>query len=233
MIRKMALVAAVMTAGATMADEGPWTAKAGLGYLGTSGNSETVNVNGVFDLGYKIGRWEHGLNLLAIGAEADSQSTAERYGLGYKAKWNIRDYDYAFGNINYDKDKFSGVEQSLSETVGYGRRIWNTPVHVLNAEAGIGFRQQDFLDGTSANGAIVRLGGDYLYNFNDVASFTQVLVFEIGDDNTSTLATSGLNTKLRDQLALVLGYTIKNNSDVPAGVDKTDTFTSINLEYTF
>jgi putative salt-induced outer membrane protein len=35
------------------------------------------------------------------------------------------------------------------------------------------------------------------------------------------------------ELALVLSYTIKNNSDVPAGVEETDTFTAISLEYAF
>jgi hypothetical protein len=31
----------------------------------------------------------------------------------------------------------------------------------------------------------------------------------------------------------VLSYVIKNNSDVPAGIEKTDRFTALSLEYGF
>ena len=33
--------------------------------------------------------------------------------------------------------------------------------------------------------------------------------------------------------SVVLSYTIRNNSDVPVGTEKTDTFTAVALEYTF
>jgi putative salt-induced outer membrane protein len=36
-----------------------------------------------------------------------------------------------------------------------------------------------------------------------------------------------------ETLNLVFSYTIKNNSDVPVGTEKTDTFTAINIEYPF
>lgn len=238
-MKRMVVVMAALLAGMSAgADEGPWTAKAALGYLATSGNAESTSVNGTFDVGYTAGRWKHELGLLALGAQIEgsgggTETTAERYSLGYQAKWDIRDFDYFYGGFNYDKDKVSSVEQSLSETIGYGRRLLKTPVQELNAEIGAGYRQQDFIDGTSDNSAIVRLAGDYLYNISETSSFTQTLSVEIGGDNTNTIAVSALNTKIRDALSLVLGFTINNNSDVPAGFEKTDTFTSINLEYAF
>ncbi|MEM7082859.1 MAG: DUF481 domain-containing protein [Pseudomonadota bacterium] len=224
---------AIFVSATAAAEDGPWTAKAGLGYLATTGNSESTSVNGTLDVGYAVGRWTHELALLALGAESNGESTAERYSLGYKAKWDIRDFDYWFGGINYDKDKISSVEQSLSETLGYGRRLVKNERHELNAEIGVGHRQQDFIDGTDDSSAIVRLAGDYLFNISDTSTFTQTLAVEIGGDNTNTIAVSELNTKIRDALSLVLGFTVNNNSDVPAGFDKTDTFTSINLEYAF
>ncbi len=233
MKRIVVVMLALLTAAPVAAEDGPWMAKAGLGYLATTGNSESTSINGTLDIGYVIDRWTHELGVLVIGAESNGESTAERYGLGYKAKWQIRDWDYVFGGINYEKDKISSVEQSLSETVGYGRRLIKNEVQELNVEAGIGHRKQDFIDGTDDSSAIVRLAGDYLYNISPTSSFTQTLAVEIGGDNTSTVAVSALNTKIREALDLVLGFTVKNNSDVPGGFDKTDTFTSINLAYSF
>ncbi|MFK8031548.1 MAG: YdiY family protein [Gammaproteobacteria bacterium] len=233
MKRMMIVMAAMMTGVPVFAAEGPWTSKAGLGYLSSTGNLESTSVNGTLDVGYKVGRWTHELGLLALGSQAEGVTTAERYSLGYQAKWAIHDYDYAFAGLNYDKDKISSVEQSLSETFGYGRRLIKNAVQELNAEIGVGYRQQDFVDGTDDSSAIVRLAGDYLYNISDTSNFTQTLAIEIGGDNTSTIAVSKLNTKIRDALSLVLGFTVNNNSDVPGGFEKTDTFTSVNLEYVF
>ncbi len=233
MKRIVVVMVALLTAAPVLADEGPWTAKAGLGYLATTGNSESTSLNGSLDIAYAVNRWTHELGILAIGAESDGESTAERYGLAYKTKWQIHDWDYIFGGINYEKDKISSVEQSLSETIGYGRRFIKNEVHELNGEIGVGHRKQDFIDGTDDSSAIVRVGGDYLYNISETSSFSQTVAVEIGGDNTSTVAVSALNTKVREALDLVLGFTVKNNSDVPAGFDKTDTFTSINLEYSF
>ncbi|NNF15804.1 MAG: DUF481 domain-containing protein [Gammaproteobacteria bacterium] len=234
MTRVVALLCVIFVQAFVVADDGgPWSAKAGLGFLSTSGNSDTTNLNASLNIGYDLQRWHHKLGLLVIGAESNGVSTAERYVIDYKAKWDLHDYDYIFGGVNYDKDKFSGVDSSLSETIGYGRRILNNDVHVLNAEIGIGFRQQDFADGTDDSSGIIKLAGDYQYTISETSAFTQTLSIEIGGDNTFTQSVSGINAKLRDALALVFSFTIKNNSDVPAGLDKTDTFTAINLEYTF
>jgi putative salt-induced outer membrane protein len=44
---------------------------------------------------------------------------------------------------------------------------------------------------------------------------------------------SAIKTGLIGALALVASYTVKNNSDVPPGSEKTDTFTALSLEYAF
>ena len=44
---------------------------------------------------------------------------------------------------------------------------------------------------------------------------------------------SKLSASLVGSLALVASYTVKNNSDVPVGIEKTDTFTALSLEYIF
>ncbi len=63
--------------------------------------------------------------------------------------------------------------------------------------------------------------------------FTQKLLLEIGDQNRYTQSISALKATLVGDLALVLSYTIKHNSDVLPGIEKTDTFTAISLEYGF
>ena len=44
---------------------------------------------------------------------------------------------------------------------------------------------------------------------------------------------SSVKAKLFKDLGVRFSYSLKNNSDVPVGIEKTDTFTSISLEYSF
>lgn len=211
----------------------PWTGSAALGLLATSGNSETTNANLSLGLNYDLDRWHHAFGAAAAGADTSGTTTAERYKANYKAKYDFTEFDYVFGLLAYEKDKFSGYDQQTTEAIGYGRRIINQDNQVLNLEAGAGFKQNDLRDNTSEDSAIVRIGGDYLWKFSDTARFTQVLAIERGSDNTYLESISAVKATLLDDLGLVFSYTIKNNSDVPVGSEKRDTFTAISLEYGF
>jgi putative salt-induced outer membrane protein len=60
-----------------------------------------------------------------------------------------------------------------------------------------------------------------------------LFAIESGADNRYTESVTSLSTDVWGDIALVLSYTIKSNSDVPVGTEKTDTFTAISLEYSF
>lgn len=213
-------------------DEG-WSGKAALGYLATSGNTESSSLNSGFGVAYDAGRWIHGLELKAIHATEDEQTTAESYAVGWKSEFNLTDRDFLFGRVNWRKDRFSGYDQQLSETVGYGRRIVDTGVHFLNAEIGAGARQADLVDGTSESDVILRAGFNYRWQFTETAAFMQDLVTESGEENIYIESITALKATLIGDLALVASYTIKNNSEVPAGSENTDWFTALSLEYAF
>ncbi|MEM6640613.1 MAG: DUF481 domain-containing protein, partial [Pseudomonadota bacterium] len=207
---------AISSADANAAEEEDlgWTGKAALGYLSASGNADNLNVNGALDLGYKTTNWVHTLGLTAIGAEADGVSSAERYTAAFKSQRDFSEFNYLFGRLGYQKDRFAGVAEQFSQTVGVGRRFINTDVHVLNAEFGLGFRQQTFADTVDANGvvvpgeedssAIARIGADYRWNFSETARFDQTLAIEAGSENTNTISVSSVTAKLFESMNLVV-----------------------------
>ncbi len=214
-------------------DGGPWSGKAGLGYLATSGNSDNTSLNALFRLSYDLDSWHHQFTAQAIGNVSNEVTTAERYQAGFKSKYDFTEHDYVFGLVNWEKDRFGGYAEQMSEAVGYGRRLLNSPTQVLNVELGIGAKQSDLFDGTRETGLIGRAGADYLWKFSETAEFSQLLTVESGSGNTYIESISAVTAKLLESLALSISYTIKNNSDVPVGRDKTDTFTALNLEYAF
>jgi putative salt-induced outer membrane protein len=226
------LIFASLTAAAEEAD-GPWTGTVRLGYLSTTGNSETENMNFAFGVGYALGNSAHTLAGSAVGVSEREQTTAEAYTLGWKSTYDFTEFDYLFGRVDWLKDKFSGYDQQLSESVGYGRRLINHGNQFLSVEIGAGARQARLRDGQSENEAIIRLGANYQYQFNDSAQFNFDLGVQTGEENTFTEAVSALKTNLVGSLAAVISHTVRNNTEVPAGSEKTDTVMSVALEYAF
>ena len=211
----------------------PWSGKAALGYLATSGNTESSSLNSGFALAYTAGRWAHSLEASAIKASEDDATSAEAYSVGWKTEFNMTERDFLFGRVNWRKDRFSAYEQQLSESVGYGRRLIDTGVHFLNVELGAGARQADLLDGTTEEDFIVRGGVNYQWQFSETATFTQDINAESGPGNVYTESVSAIKTKLMGDLGLVASYTIKNSSVVPPGSENSDRFTALSLEYAF
>lgn len=214
-------------------DEGPVSGAASLGYLSTSGNTESTNLNAAFDLKYLLEHWSHDFALSAIRATSDNVRTAEAYGANYAGRRDVGDRGYMVASLDYTRDEFSSYEMQTSETVGYGRRFVENDRHDLLAELAVGARQADLVDGTSQNEGVVRGLVNYRLAFGETSEFKQSLVVEYGDSNTRTESVSELRARLIGDVAVVLSYRIRNNSSVLPGTEKTDTFSAISFEYSF
>lgn len=226
-------ILALATSAAAAPDDAGFSGQVGLGVIATSGNSESESINFNFDTWWNVDPWSHSLGGLAIKSSNSGVTTAEAYNLGWQSKYNLNDTDYVFGLIAWDKDEFSAYEQQTRETIGYGRRFFDTGTHFLSGEVGVGARQSDLRDGSSSSDTIGYLGAEYRWTISETSLFSQSLSLETGSSNTYIEATSALSAKVRESLALMLSFTLKNNSDVLPGTEKTDTFTTISLNYAF
>lgn len=235
-LRVTLVIAALLVPISLMAQEepeSPWVGKATLGYLATSGNTENSTLNTGFEVGYTAGKWQHIANAFAIHAAESELTTTEAYELGWKSERNLTDNDFLFGRLDWRKDRFGGFYTQFSQTVGYGRRLINTDVHILNAEIGVGARQSEEQSGAKLDETILRGGAYYTWKISETAEFRQDLTAESGSDNTYLESVTALSAKLMGDLALVASYTIKHNTDVPALTEKSDKYTALSLEYAF
>jgi putative salt-induced outer membrane protein len=226
--------ALVLAAGKAAAQQTPgWTGLTSLGFQATSGNTETTNLNTKLQLGYDFERWHYSGRASAVAASQDKQATAEAYTVGGKAQWDVYDGTYTFGRVDWNKDRFSGYDHQISETFGIGQRFLDTMRQTLSGEVGVGARQSRLRSGDSESEVVVRGQGDYIFRFSENARFEQTLAVESGSSNTYLQSDSAVKANVVQNIALVASYTIKSNTHVPAGSEKTDTFTAVSLEYTF
>ena len=214
----------------------PFVGSASLGYLATSGNTDSTNANGSFKVTWDLdGPWKHDWTALAINARTNGIKTADSEAAGYKAQRDFGQHGgYIFGAGDWRQDEFSGYSRQVSEAIGYGRRVIDSERHMLALEGGAGAKQSDLTTGAELDETIIRGALDYLFTISETSEFSQKLLIEQGDENRYTESTSALKANIVGNIALVFSYVIKNNSDIPVGVTaETDRFTSISLEYGF
>jgi putative salt-induced outer membrane protein len=208
-----------------------------LGYVNTSGNTETQSLNAKAKVEASYDKWRQTLQLEALNSSDGDVTTSERYTAFMKSDYRFSKRDYAFGLLNYENDRFSGYDYRTSIALGYGRRVIDTKPLWLELEGGPGYRFSKLSDSgdqdANQDEAVLRLAGNFGWQFSESALFEQDLSTEIGEDATISKSVSALSLQVIGSLAMKLSYTYRYVTEVPVGVQKKDTNTSVTLVYKF
>ena len=201
-----------------------WNSEAELGFVKTSGNTETET----FVLKARVintrDKWKHTVRGEALrNAEGDDIVTAERYFLSGKSQYTFRSRSYVFGLVTYDDDRFSGFDYILTGTLGYGRVVMDRENLTLNLEVGVGGRQSEPEIGETDNEAVGRAAADFAWKISKSATFTQELSTDAGEDKTISRSLTALSTKINSYLSSRIAYQVRHTSEVPPGIEKKDT----------
>lgn len=221
------------------AEQSSWKGDVQFGYVMSSGNTESDNLNGKFNIEHRVADWKQHLSLVAFSSSDNDQTTAERYKLEYQANKKFTDSGYLFVNTTYEDDRFSGFENRSTLTVGYGLQVYNANKMTLDTEAGVGIRQSklspDPVTGTSPSDreGMVRLAAKYLWQIEEDRSLISNLTIEVGEESTISNFEVGFVTMIAGDLSLKASYVARHTSEVPLGKEKLDTVTSLNLLYAF
>jgi putative salt-induced outer membrane protein len=204
-----------------------------LGYTATTGSSDTSNLGAKLGLSYGKGKWYHVFSAEEIHATDSGNTTAQSTTADAQSDYLFTPNDYVFGHLSYSHDQFSGVERRTSETAGYGRRLLHTDTQTWSAQIGAGARQERLQDDTSRSSPIVQAATDYSLQLSENTSIGEAIVAEWGTDNTRLQSATNLKVKMVKNLALVLSYVVKHNTNVPDDTAATNTYTMVSVDYGF
>jgi putative salt-induced outer membrane protein len=210
-----------------------WSGTVDLGYLASSGNTETETLNLAADVSRDFGDWTHNLYLQAVNSSDSGNRSAERYLFGYKLDRALTERSYLFGRIEIERDRFGGVLDRQHVAVGYGRKLLTGAIHQLDLEMGLGFDDLEFSDGRTSDEALISLASEYTWQATDTTTFKQRLRFDSGPENDFAESETVLSVAINTHLSLSLSYLVKYNSTVPAGTESTDAYTAVRLSVSF
>ncbi|MGD8568118.1 MAG: DUF481 domain-containing protein [Gammaproteobacteria bacterium] len=220
-------------AAATTAKPSTWSAEIGVGYVKTSGNTDTESLKGDIKAAREINKWRHSVKFEGLNTSDSGTTTAERYFLSGKSDYRFSEHGYWYITASYDDDHFSGYDYRISESVGYGRRLINQPNLSLDGEIGPGARQSKTDSGEKDNESLARLAANLAWKITGNSEFTQDLFTEVGQDATISKSVTALSANINSNLAMKLSYTIKHTSTVPVGIEKTDTEAVVTIVYKY
>jgi len=238
-ISRIAALALLFGAASSLAQDAEiqhygWGGKGEFGLVASSGNSDTRSLKLAVEFIYNAEKWRHRLTAGALNAENSGDKTANRYDFGAQSDYKLSGKSYVFGALRYEKDDFSAYEDQSTLALGYGRQLLDTQKHKLKVEAGAGYRTASpAATGKSEDGVVFRGLLDWAWKLTPTTSLGERYLVEAGSDNTYMQNDLGLSVAINSRLAVNLGFQVRNNSDVPPGVDKTDTLSSANLVYNF
>lgn len=215
-----------------------WAGNAELGFIQTSGNSDTQSFNGKFNIVRDLQPLKTSFKFEALTSEESGDPSKEKYLSELKLDYSLGEFDYFTSLLSYEDDRFSGYQYQSTLSLGYGYRAWNSEQGKLDLEVGPGYRR-NALEARNEHGekieeeAVGRFGLNLEVKISDNAKFTEVISIEGGDSNVVYKSDMGLQSTLVGTLAMKINYQVKHTDQVPEDTKNTDSQIGVTLVYSF
>ena len=215
-----------------------WAGNAELGFIQTSGNSDTQSFNGKFNISRELQPLKTGFKFEALTSEESGDQSKEKYYSEFKIDYSLGEFDYFTSQLSYEDDRFNGYQYQSTLSVGYGYRAWHDQLGKLDLEVGPGYRR-NALESRNDKGekveedAVGRFALNLEVKLSDSATFTEVFTVEGGESNVVYKSDMGLQSTLIGALAMKINYQVKHTDTVPEGTKNTDSLVGVTLVYNF
>lgn len=225
-----------------------WHGKGEAGAVVASGNTKGDTVNFKLGLLEIDGPWTHALDMAYLQAKngtsgTNSVETANRYTAGWQSNYALSARSFWFGGLRYDHDKYSGFDYQATASTGLGYKFIDTDAIKLSGQVGAGYRRsktevplgttpETFTSATDGNAVFVA-GFDYANVLTASTKVVDKFHAEVGSADTMLTNFLGIEVKMNTALALSVGLDVRDNTKPPAGKQKVDTVTTVNLVYAF
>lgn len=211
-----------------------WTGKGELGLVFARGNTDSDTVNARLELLYEHNEWSNETIVRGVHSSDGDETTASRYVFSNKTDYDFSEYNYAWGALRYDRDRFATFKYQASAAVGFGRYLIKDEHQQLVGEIGPGFKYSEAREtGQSESEAMLRGYVKYTRTLSETADLSNRLLVEATSEATFAENELALDVAINRRVSLKAGIAVRHTTDVDPGLEKTDTLTTLNLVYNF
>lgn len=200
-------------------------------FLDTNGNADTQSFGTGGNLTWRPDPWTYSTKLLFAQTEADDELSARSVAAAFRAARALNRRLAMFGQYDFLRDVFAGVDQRHVTEGGLSYLTFDTPLHRLRVDTALGYLHERQPDDT-IDAATLSLAAAYRLAISTTSEFTYDPRFlqPLADAGTSKFdhiaaLTVAINTLLSFKLSHILRY----SAEPPAGFETTDTIMAVSL----
>jgi putative salt-induced outer membrane protein len=201
-------------------------------FVGTTGNTSTETIGLGGELIVRPDQWVLTNKANFVRNQSDSELTAQSFGYLFRAARTLSPRLSAFGEYAYFRDEFAGVLNRNSLVGGISYKVVDLPRHLLFADAGLGYMNEQRREGDDVSSATWSLGAGYKWKISETAEFTEDFrmtgVFAESAD-WRILQAAAVTARLTKLFSLKVANVIRYAHAPVPGFENTDTTTSVAL----
>ena len=211
-----------------------WEGNAELGGSINSGNTDEQAITIGIGLHNERQRWRHEFKAAFAFTRTDGVTSKQDLDLSYQLDYKFSERLYAFGQIEYLDQRFSGFDYRITETLGLGYRLFQGETWYFDVEGGVALQQSKIsLTGVTENDFGGRAKTIFHWDISDTFSLHNETSALFTGERTTLENIISVQTKITETISGRLSFDVEHNTNVPFGAKKTDTETKATVVYNF
>lgn len=198
--------------------------------LNTTGNTRSESFGAGGEVIYRPLPWLYKARFDFLQNEDDDVLAARSFVGLFRLERQFSPRLSAFGQYDFLRDTFSGIEQRHTAAGGLTYALIDHPPHRLEVDGGFGYQYEERLDAENTSSAVALAGTYYRWDINANNQLTDAFRITLPLAETSQWKIDhvvALVAKLTSILSLRVSHTIRFSNEPVPGFESTDTITAI------
>jgi putative salt-induced outer membrane protein YdiY len=200
-------------------------------FLNTNGNADTQSLGTGGEMVWRPGVWTHTAKLAFAQNETDGLLSARSLTGLFRASRQLRERLSVYGQYDYLRDVFAGVEQRHVAEVGVSFRAVDSGRQRLRLDGGFGYMNEvgpddELNTATLSAAAQYRLAlsatSEFTYEPRYLLTLSDTGAWKFGQEATLAVAINSV-------MGLKLSHIVRYSADPPFGFETTDTIMAVSL----
>lgn len=201
-------------------------------FVATTGNSSTQSIGVSADVIHRPDSWEIRNKATYVRAKTDDELSAQAFTYLFKAAHSVSARVSAYGQYDYGRDRFAGIEHRNGVLGGAEFLAAETARQALKLFGGFGYANEKRLTGRNVSTGVVDAGWAYKLEVSSTADFADDLRFgtsfyDSRDWRVGHVA--ALTTRVSSLFSLKVSHTTRYVNFPPPGFKDTDTISAVAL----
>lgn len=237
-------IGSLALAQATLIPDGQFRATLGLGASISSGNTSSKNLSLNADGVRLTEQYKTSLYGNAQYARSGDTTTSEQARLGGRQDYNLSNVMFAFGGLDFERNKFSNLKLRSQLGAGLGFHAIKTASTTWDLFGGVAYIEDHYFDSMLVNSSLRRsygypgllLGEESTHKLTSTTSAKQRLTLVPNLDNRGEYRANwdaGLAVAMSKAINLNVGLSFARNTDPGPGRKKNDTLFTTGVSMNF